>query len=206
MTNSENAQLPSNEQLRTALQLLVHRASEELGGFHSLVTLAEEILEMVPAHETGCTACGGDGSDARSVMAARLRQNAADARAIIQAGQIIHPTVELVECFESAARMLDGDTSETLPPRITVMDDGRAMGGSDVCHTCAAHCTVINDMQTALRGLYWDNVDYLTLNKLGGMQNHWMRAARMALGVDVDDVRPSQKAKVGETLPETNHE
>lgn len=50
--HSENIIRPSNEQLRTALQLLVHRASEELGGFHSLVTLAEEILEMVPAHET----------------------------------------------------------------------------------------------------------------------------------------------------------
>jgi hypothetical protein len=83
---------------------------------------------------------------------------------------------------------------ETLPPRIAIMNDGRAMGGSDVCHTCAAHCTVINDLETALRGLYWDNVDYLTLNKLGGMQNHWMRAARMALGIDVDDVRPTQKA------------
>jgi hypothetical protein len=39
---------------------------------------------------------------------------------------------------------------ETLPPHITVMDDGRAMGGSDVCHTCAAHCTVIEDMQLAV--------------------------------------------------------
>lgn len=47
--------------------------------------------------------------------------------------------------------------------------------------------------ETALRGLYWDNVDYLTLNKLGGMQNHWMRAAREALGMDIDDVRPSQE-------------
>lgn len=43
---------PSNERVRTALRQLVHRASEELGGFHPVVTLAEEILEMVPAHET----------------------------------------------------------------------------------------------------------------------------------------------------------
>lgn len=48
-------------------------------------------------------------------------------------------------------------------------------------------------LETALRGLYWDQVDYLTLNKLGGMQNHWMRAAREALGMDIDDVRPSQE-------------
>jgi len=41
------------------------------------------------------------------------------------------------------------DSKET-NPRITLMNDGRAMGGSDVCHTCEAHCTVINDLQTAL--------------------------------------------------------
>lgn len=41
------------------------------------------------------------------------------------------------------------DNKET-NPRITLMNDGRAMGGSDVCHTCEAHCTVINDLQTAL--------------------------------------------------------
>jgi hypothetical protein len=33
----------------------------------------------------------------------------------------------------------------------------------------------------ALKGLYEDQVDYLTLNKLGGIDNHWMRAARIAL-------------------------
>jgi hypothetical protein len=33
----------------------------------------------------------------------------------------------------------------------------------------------------ALKGLYDDQVDYLTLNKLGGIDNHWMRAARIAL-------------------------
>lgn len=38
-------------------------------------------------------------------------------------------------------------------------------------------------LETALRGLYWDNVDYLTLNHLGGMDNHWMKAAREALGI-----------------------
>lgn len=46
-------------------------------------------------------------------------------------------------------------------------------------------------LEFALRGLYWDQVDYLMLNKLGGMQNHWMRAAREALGMDIDDVRPA---------------
>lgn len=33
----------------------------------------------------------------------------------------------------------------------------------------------------ALKGLYEDQVDYLKLNNLGGMDNHWMRAARIAL-------------------------
>jgi len=42
------------------------------------------------------------------------------------------------------------DSKET-NPRITLMDDGRAMGGSDVCHTCEAHCTVIEDLQAALK-------------------------------------------------------
>jgi hypothetical protein len=46
-------------------------------------------------------------------------------------------------------------------------------------------------LEVALRGLYWDQVDYLTLNKLGGMNNHWMRAAREALGMDPNDMRPS---------------
>lgn len=46
------------------------------------------------------------------------------------------------------------------------------------------------ELENALRGLYWDNVDYLTLNKLGGMNNHWMRAAREALGMDPNDIRP----------------
>jgi len=49
----------------------------------------------------------------------------------------------------------------------------------------------------ALRGLYWDSVDYLTRNSLGGMQNHWMRAARVALGMDVDDVRVSPGSPFG---------
>ena len=37
------------------------------------------------------------------------------------------------------------------------------------------------DLLNALSGLYADHVDYLTLNKLGGMDNHWMKAARAAL-------------------------
>ena len=37
----------SNERLRTSLQLLMHKISEELGGFHPTTTLAEEILQML---------------------------------------------------------------------------------------------------------------------------------------------------------------
>ncbi len=39
----------------------------------------------------------------------------------------------------------------------------------------------VKDLEGALRGLYEDQVDYLTLNNLGGMDNHWMKAARAAL-------------------------
>jgi tRNA C32,U32 (ribose-2'-O)-methylase TrmJ len=38
-------------------------------------------------------------------------------------------------------------------------------------------------LREALKGLYDDQVDYLTLNHLGGMDNHWMVRARAALAV-----------------------
>lgn len=65
------------------------------------------------------------------------------------------------------------------------------------CRAIPEMPTHLKELETALRGLYWDNVDYLTLNKLGGMQNHWMRAARVSLGMDVDDVRPAQGKAYG---------
>jgi len=37
------------------------------------------------------------------------------------------------------------------------------------------------ELLAALQGLYADQVDYLTLNNLGGMDNHWMKAARAAI-------------------------
>jgi len=43
---------PNPERLRTALNLLLHKASEELGGFHHIVTLIEETLELIPVQET----------------------------------------------------------------------------------------------------------------------------------------------------------
>ncbi len=36
-------------------------------------------------------------------------------------------------------------------------------------------------LRAALKGLHDDNMDYLTLNNLGGADNHWMKAARAAL-------------------------
>ena len=36
-------------------------------------------------------------------------------------------------------------------------------------------------LREALQGLYDDQVDYLALNHLGGMDNHWMVRARAAL-------------------------
>jgi hypothetical protein len=44
----------------------------------------------------------------------------------------------------------------------------------------------IEQLEAALNGLYEDQVDYLTLNHLGGMDNHWMKAARAALGSSVE--------------------
>jgi hypothetical protein len=40
---------------------------------------------------------------------------------------------------------------------------------------------VARNLEFALRGLYDDNVDYLVTNNLGGLDNHWMRATRIAL-------------------------
>lgn len=39
---------------------------------------------------------------------------------------------------------------------------------------------VARNLEFALRGLYDDQVDYLVLNNLGGLDNHWMRATRIA--------------------------
>ena len=36
-------------------------------------------------------------------------------------------------------------------------------------------------LRFALQGLHDDNADYLRLNNLGGYDNHWMVAARLAL-------------------------
>jgi len=52
-------------------------------------------------------------------------------------------------CDKTCPCQAAGGRQET-NPRITLMNDGRAMGGSDVCHTCEAHCTVIEDLQAAL--------------------------------------------------------
>jgi hypothetical protein len=41
-------------------------------------------------------------------------------------------------------------------------------------------------LEGALRGLYKDNVDYLRLNQLGGYDNHWLKAAREALGIPAE--------------------
>lgn len=39
---------PEIERLRTALRQLAHKAGEELGGFHSIVTFAEDALANLP--------------------------------------------------------------------------------------------------------------------------------------------------------------
>ncbi len=39
----------------------------------------------------------------------------------------------------------------------------------------------IEELEVALRGLYRDNIDYLTVNKLGGYDNLWLATARRAL-------------------------
>lgn len=101
-------------------------------------------------------------------------------------GRLQHQGNELLERISRAA--LSGDSSAPEkrqiprhPPRTVPLDDDPS----------AVETTRESKLETALRGLYWDQVDYLTLNKLGGMQNHWTRATREALGMDIDDVRPS---------------
>jgi hypothetical protein len=44
----------------------------------------------------------------------------------------------------------------------------------------------VRELEAALRGLYDDNVDYLRLNNLGGYDNHWLVAARKALGITAE--------------------
>jgi len=51
---------------------------------------------------------------------------------------------------------------------------------------------VARNLEFALRGLYDDQVDYLTLNNLGGLDNHWMRATRIALVAYEDALNPPQ--------------
>ena len=50
----------------------------------------------------------------------------------------------------------------------------------------------IEHLEFVLRGFYWDQVDYIKRNHLGGMDNHWMRATRIALGILPDDPIPSE--------------
>ncbi len=41
-------------------------------------------------------------------------------------------------------------------------------------------------LEFALKGLHDDQVDYLTLNNLGGINNHWLKAAREALSITLE--------------------
>ena len=47
-------------------------------------------------------------------------------------------------------RAMDAVQQGETTPGIRLMDDGRAMGGSDVCWTCQAHCVEIEDLRRAL--------------------------------------------------------
>ena len=60
----------------------------------------------------------------------------------------------------SYARGYDNGMGDILRGVRAILDDCsavetpvKAWGGSDVCHTCAAHCVVIEDMRTALRDI-----------------------------------------------------
>lgn len=66
----------------------------------------------------------------RESLAARARRNAIDGRAIIKAGQIIQPTVELIEFFEAVAALLEQ------PPEPRAEQSGdRVCEESDGCPT-----------------------------------------------------------------------
>jgi len=52
--------LMENQRLRTGLRQLAHKAGEEFGGFHSIVTFAEDLLGAAAHEPLPCTfpACG----------------------------------------------------------------------------------------------------------------------------------------------------
>ena len=62
---------------------------------------------------------------------------------------------------------------------------------------------VARNLEFALRGLYDDQVDYLTLNNLGGLDNHWMRATRIALVAYEDALNPPQAETPAQPWPHT---
>lgn len=54
-----------------------------------------------------------------------------------------------------------------------------AYAGWQACEAQSA--ARIAKLEAIVKGLYDDNMDYLTRNNLGGENNHWMKAARKAL-------------------------
>jgi hypothetical protein len=46
----------------------------------------------------------------------------------------------------------------------------------------------VGRLEFVLKGLHDDQVDYLRLNSLGGINNHWLKAAREELGITLETV------------------
>lgn len=44
----------------------------------------------------------------------------------------------------------------------------------------------VAQLEMVLKGLHDDQVDYLTLNNLGGINNHWLKLAREVLGITLE--------------------
>lgn len=86
---------------------------------------------------------------------------------------------------------------EEIPARPNMTEAGRVammaeIARANVSGTSPVETTDrIEHLEFVLRGFYWDQVDYIKRNHLGGMNNHWMRATRIALGIQPDDPIPS---------------
>ena len=76
-------------------------------------------------------------------------------------------------------RKLAESTSETLRDLINQLVLKHETSVLEVMHELNAEN---QRLRAALRGLHDDTADYIRLNNLGGYDNHWMKAAREALG------------------------
>jgi hypothetical protein len=87
-----------------------------------------------------------------------------------------------IDTIEFELKKINGDYGELLYTSTKTQADRIAQLEAELAE---AQTLRVRELEAALRGLYNDQADYLTINKLGGMDNHWMKAARAALAQGV---------------------